>query len=146
MVATPERKQSLTLQTSMNEQHKQFQNALEELNTLPNPDKVRFLEDLLFYFTISSRGIWSDEKVSEFEKVEAFKWLNELYHRIWNIRFELEQEKSNDGITRLYENMKFYGEQSELLRVHLVPTTLGAFRNFKVKQQESDAPNNYLPK
>lgn len=118
----------------MNEQHKQFQDVLEELNTLAKLDKVRFLEELLFYFTISSRGIWSDEKVSELEKVEAFKWLNELCHRIWNIRFVLQQEESNDSITRLYENMKFYGEQSDLLRVHLVPTTIGAFRNFKAKQ------------
>ncbi|RPD43411.1 hypothetical protein [Paracnuella aquatica] len=130
----------------MNEQHQQFQNALEELSTLANPDKVRFLEELLFYFTISSRGIWSDEKVSEFEKVEAFKWLNELCHRIWNIKFELQREESNDSITRLYENMKFYREQSELLRVHLVPTTLGAFRNFEAKQQEPNAPNSCLPK
>jgi hypothetical protein len=140
MVAAPERKQS------MNEQHQLFQNALEELSTLANPDKVRFLEELLYCFTISSRGIWSDEKVSEFEKVEAFKWLNELYHRIWNIRYELQQEERNDCITRLYENMKFYGGQSELLRVHLVPTTLKAFRNFKAKQQEPDAPNSCLPK
>ena len=140
MVTAPERTQS------MNEQHQHFPNALEELSTLASPDKLRFLEELLFYFTISSRGIWSDETVSEFEKVEALKWLNELYHRIWNIRFELQREESNDSITRLYDSMKFFGEQSELLRVHLVPTTLGAFRNFKSKRQEPDTPNSCLPK
>jgi hypothetical protein len=68
------------------------------------------------------------------EKGDAFKWLNELAHRIWNIKFDLQRGEDNDSITRLYDNMKFYGEQSALLKMHLVPTTLGAFKNFKAKQ------------
>jgi hypothetical protein len=115
----------------MKNTHKQFQEAFDELLKLPISEKIKFLEELLFYFTLTGRGIWMDEKSSDTEKLEAFKWLNELMHRIWNRRIELQGNKDNDSITNLYENMKFYGEQSDLLREHLVPTFLGAFINYK---------------
>lgn len=117
----------------MNEAHKQFQEVFDELYALTIHKKMKFLEALMFYFTITSRGIWSDDKPSNADKVEAFKWLNELSHRIWNLLFELQRGEDSDSITRLYENMKFYGEQSGLLRSHLLPTILAAFGNFKAR-------------
>ena len=131
---------------AMKESHKLFQDAFSELYTLSTSDKIKFLEEVLFYFTIASRGIWSDNEPTDAEKVNAFKWLNELIHRIWNIRSDLQKEEDNDSITRLYKNFKFYGEQSALLQMYLVPTILGAFENFKSKQLDTDAPNNCLPK
>lgn len=70
---------------------------------------------MLFYFTIAGRGIWSDEQSTVAEKAEAFKWLNELIHEIWNICFALQGAKETDYANRLYENMRIYGEQSSLL-------------------------------
>ena len=122
----------------MKETHEQFQEVLDELGTLAHFDQIKFLDDLLFYFTIAGRGIWSDEKPSDAEKVDAFKWLNELLHRIWNIRSELQNDEGHDFVTRLYENMKFHGDQSTLLRMHLVPTTLGAFNIFKERQKSHE--------
>jgi len=118
----------------MSESHIRFQEVVNALHNLSIFDKIKFLEDLLFYFTLTGRGIWSDDKPSDPEKIEAFKWLNELSHRIWNIRAELQQGEDNDSITRLYENMRFYGEQSDLLRMHLLSTVLNAFEKFKMKQ------------
>ena len=118
---------------SMNEAHKQFQEVFDELYELTIHKKMKFLEALLFYFTITSRCIWSDDKPTDADKVEAFKWLNELSHRIWNLLFELQRDEDSDSITRLFENMKFYGKQSGLLRSHLLPTTLAAFENFKAR-------------
>lgn len=118
---------------AMNEAHKQFQEVFDELYELTIHKKMKFLEALLFYFTITSRGIWSDDKPTDADKVEAFKWLNELSHRIWNLLFELQRDEDSDSITRLFENMKFYGKQSGLLRSHLLPTTLAAFENFKAR-------------
>jgi hypothetical protein len=111
----------------------QFQEVFDELYELTIHKKMKFLEALLFYFTITSRGIWSDDKPTDADKVEAFKWLNELSHRIWNLLFELQRDEDSDSITRLFENMKFYGKQSGLLRSHLLPTTLAAFENFKAR-------------
>lgn len=114
-----------------------FQKTFEKLYLLSVNEKIIFLEELLFYSTLTGRGIWSDNKSTDTEKVEAFKWLNELCHRIWNIKFDLQHGDKKDSITRLYENMKFYGEQSELLREHLVQLTLGAFNNYIEKNRQS---------
>lgn len=116
------------------ESRKQFQEIFDELHTLSRLDKIKFLEELLYYFTIAGRGIWSDDQLSEFEMIEAFKWLNELTHRIWNIRSDLQQGVDEDSIARLYENMKFHHGQSSVMGSHLVPTTIAAFRRFKEKQ------------
>jgi hypothetical protein len=115
----------------MTDAQNRFLETFSELLTLSLQDRMLFLELLLFSFTVSARGIWSDEKASEKDKAEAFKWLNELNHRIWNIRFEQKEGIDSDSIIRLYENMKFYGEQSILLQGHLMPTILSAFEMFK---------------
>lgn len=115
----------------MADTHNRFQETFNDLFALPLQDKTSFLELFLFSFTISARGIWSDGQSTDAEKVEAFKWLNELNHRIWNIRSELKKGLDNDSINRLYENLKFYGEQSALLGQHLAPTLLSAFERFK---------------
>ncbi len=97
-------------------------------------DKILFIEMLLFQFTISGRAIWSDEESTNRDKAEAFKWLNELYHRIWNIRFELLTAEDNGSITRLFQNLKNYGEESETLRIHIIPTILSTFESFSRKK------------
>jgi hypothetical protein len=74
----------------MNEAQKQFLDVFEKLFTLTIADKIHFFEALLFYFTISSRRIGADDKTTDTEKVAAFKWLNEVTHRIWNILYGLQ--------------------------------------------------------
>ena len=111
--------------------HKQFHEVFNELYTLTIPMKIGFFEALQYNFTIASRSIWSEDEPSDAEKVEAFKWLNELSHRIWIIQFELQRGEDIDSINRLYQNMKFYGEQSNLLRGQLVPTTLASIEKFR---------------
>ena len=115
----------------MTEAHKRFQEAFDELFAVSLNNKSNFLEALLFYFTIAGRAIWSDELSSDLEKVVALKWLNELTHKVWTIKFELSEGVDFDSMNRLYELMKFYAEQSNLLRAQLVPTTLLAYDLFK---------------
>lgn len=115
----------------MNNSKNQLQEAFNGLYNLSIQEKVLFLESLLFSFTISVRAIWSDEQLPDKDKVEAFKWLNELNHRIWNIISELKEGVDTDSITRVYENLKFYSNQSALLTMHLAPTLLSAFERFK---------------
>lgn len=115
----------------MNTAYTKLQETLNELDAFSVSDKIIFLEVLLFQLTIAGRGIWLDDRPSDSEKVEAFKWLNELSHRIWNIRLDLLRGESDYSIIRLYENLKFYGEQSNLLRSHLAPITLSALESFK---------------
>lgn len=117
----------------MTDIHNHSQEVFDQLYKLSLENKVLFLELLIFSFTVSTRAIWSDEQSSDKDKVEAFKWLNELNHRIWNIRFDLKNDMDDDSITRLYSNMKFYGAQSALLQMHFIPAILSAFQQLQNK-------------
>ncbi len=119
----------------MNKTHKDFQYIFNELSALAISDKIVFMEMLLFNFTITGRAIWSEGQQSDSIKVEAFKWLNELSHRIWNILFDLRRGENNDSITRLYDHMKLYAEQSHLLSGHLAATTVMTFKSFEDRKQ-----------
>ncbi|MFT3680646.1 MAG: hypothetical protein QM791_10265 [Ferruginibacter sp.] len=118
---------------SSKESHTYFLEVFEQLNILSTSDKIKFFEALLFCFTITGRAIWSDDKATDTEKVEAFKWLNELCHRTWNIRCELQRNENNDSVNRLYENMKSYGGNSPLLMAHFIPAVLDAYDIYKNK-------------
>lgn len=50
--------------------------------TLDTAGRRRFLETLAHNLTVSARAVWDDEQLSDAEKVEQLKWLNEIQHRI----------------------------------------------------------------
>ncbi len=118
----------------MDAKESHLQRIFAELSQLSIAEKTKFHEILLFTFTIAGRGIWSDDSQTDNEKVNAYKWLNELLHRIWNIHFDLQDAQADHSIDRLAGNIKFYGEQSDLLRAHLFPTILTASKNFTTQQ------------
>ena len=41
-----------------------------------------FYETLAMNLTVSARAVWSDEALSDSEKVDQLKWLNEILHRV----------------------------------------------------------------
>lgn len=44
--------------------------------------RLRFLEQFSHELTIAIRAVWSDEELSDAEKVERIKWINEIHHRV----------------------------------------------------------------
>lgn len=115
----------------MNETQQQFQDVFTELYKLDYPGKKKFIEGLLFYFTIAGRAIYAAEKETDANKLAAFNWLNELTQRVCNLNHDLQHISGDEFVTRLYDNIKFYGGQSELLRIQLMPTTISAFEFIK---------------
>lgn len=106
------------------------------LETVHREEKLRYLNCFLSYFTIAGRGIDSSDNTDS-EKYEAYKWLNELTHRMWNIKYELEQGQDIEIIDRIYENIKFYADYSKLLSSHLIPTILASFDKFNATKEKS---------
>jgi hypothetical protein len=48
------------------------------------PDERRVVyERLWLELTIAGRAVWSDPGLSETEKLDGLKWLNEIQHRVW---------------------------------------------------------------
>ncbi|GEM_PF-2442001 len=115
----------------MNEKQLQIQQIFDDLFKATTQTRLNYIEALLFYFTITGRGIWSDEDFNDAEKLDAFKLLNELSHRVFNILHKLKIGNDDDTVMSLYNNLKFYSEQSELLRRHINPSVLLAYNNAK---------------
>lgn len=57
--------------------------------------KIIFYASLAHELTISIRYVWSDERLSDAEKIEAIKWINEIIHSVSSkIRIEAESADS----------------------------------------------------
>lgn len=54
----------------------------EQMAKLSADQRLHFYEVLAHNLTVEVRGIWSDVKLSDAEKVERMKWANELLHRV----------------------------------------------------------------
>jgi hypothetical protein len=52
------------------------------IGALDSEPRLLFYEALAHNLTVSVRAIWSNEKISDGEKVEQLKWLNEIMHRV----------------------------------------------------------------
>lgn len=74
---------------------------------LPNEAKIYFYETLAHNLTVVCRAIWSNETLSDSEKIEQMKWLNEIQHRIVSkikvVRLSLHEWKEAD-IIEMIEN------------------------------------------
>ncbi len=72
------------------------------ISELSKNEKVYFYERLAHNLTISCRGIWSCESLTDIEKIEQMKWLNEIQHRIVSkitvTRLERHEWKESDVI------------------------------------------------
>ena len=52
------------------------------IGTLSNDERLLFYELFAHNLTVVTRGIWSDETISDEEKVDRMKWVNEVLHRV----------------------------------------------------------------
>jgi hypothetical protein len=54
----------------------------EAVASLDDGRRRQFYETLAHNLTVCARAIWSDERLSDAEKVDQMKWLNEIQHRV----------------------------------------------------------------
>ena len=52
------------------------------IGALSDEERISFYEILAHNLTVCVRGIWSVEDLTDGEKVECLKWLNEIMHRV----------------------------------------------------------------
>jgi hypothetical protein len=55
---------------------------VSQVGSLSSETLLRFYELLAHNLTVSVRGVWSDETLTDSQKVERMKWLNEIMHQI----------------------------------------------------------------
>jgi hypothetical protein len=56
----------------------------DELESLPKHLRHRLFRRLWLNLTIAGRSIWSNPDLTDADKLNALKWLNEIQHRVWN--------------------------------------------------------------
>jgi hypothetical protein len=54
----------------------------EQMGKLTEEQRPHYYEVLAHNLTVGMRGIWSDEQISDAEKVDRMKWVNEILHRV----------------------------------------------------------------
>jgi hypothetical protein len=54
----------------------------EQMGKLTEEERLHYYEVLAHNLTVAVRGIWSDEQISDAEKVDRMKWVNEILHRV----------------------------------------------------------------
>jgi hypothetical protein len=52
------------------------------MGKLSDEQRLHYYEVLAQNLTIAIRGIWSDQQISDAEKVDRMKWVNEILHRV----------------------------------------------------------------
>ncbi len=70
---------------------------------LTGEQRLHFYEVLAHNLTVAIRGIWSDESISDTEKVERMKWVNEILHgataKVWVLRIKLHEWTEEDFVS-----------------------------------------------
>jgi hypothetical protein len=54
----------------------------ERMGRLSGEQRLHYYEVLAHNLTVAIRGIWSDERIDDAEKVDRMKWVNEILHRV----------------------------------------------------------------
>lgn len=92
--------------------------------------QILFLETLLAEMIVLNRCLWSEEKESLENRIEAMKWSNELAHRLFNLLFELRHEEPEEPMNGMAENINFYRKQSTLFSGYLGASIKAAYERY----------------
>lgn len=75
---------------------------------LSEEERIRFYEILAHNLTVSVRGIWSDENLTDSQKLEGLKWLNEIMHRVVMKAAYLRLQKNTMSESDSWEDIKHW--------------------------------------
>lgn len=77
---------------------------LNEIEALSENDRLHYYEILAHNLTILVRDIWSDDALSDANKIEYMKLVNEMMHRVtarvWKLRLN-QPDYTDDGMLRM---------------------------------------------
>ena len=88
-------------------------NLFEKVTMMDDAQRIRFYESLAHSLTISIRSVWSDDNLSEKEKVDRIKWINEISHRVINRIIDLRYQPSTWSDLDMWEMIKHNVKQHE---------------------------------
>ena len=82
------------------------------ITNLSEDERIRFYELLANNLTVNVRGIWSDENLSDAQKVECMRWLNEIMHEVVQKSAALRSRRHSYSEEESWESIKHCVSQS----------------------------------
>jgi hypothetical protein len=89
------------------------------IGELGDEERLRFYEYLAHNLTVSARAIWVDEGLTDGEKLENLKYLNEIMHRVTMKSAKLRTHKNTFSETDSWEDINDWVSRSPGLGPHV---------------------------
>jgi hypothetical protein len=89
------------------------------IGALSDERRISFYEALAHNLTVSVRGIWSDEHLTDSRKVECLKWVNEIMHGVVMKAALLRVQQNQLSESDSWEGIKHWVSQSPELESHV---------------------------
>ena len=90
------------------------------IGNLSDEERLRFYEILAHNLTVSIRAIWSEDNLSEAQKVEGMKWLNEIMHRVVQKSAALRMGRNSFSEEASWGSIQHWVSLSPMLSRHVV--------------------------
>ena len=98
-----------------------------QVGSLPQASLIRFYEILAHNLTVSIRSIWSNETLSDAQKVERMKWINEIMHRVVTKSAALRKNKNEYSEADFWGMMEHYMSLCPEITDEVVFATIGSY-------------------
>src|SRR2546426_820398 len=99
-----------------------------QVGSLSPENLLRFYEVLAHNLTVSVRAIWSDEALTDSQKVERMKWLNEIMHRITSKTAALRLNRNEYTEADTWKMMQHYVSQCPDLAADIAFATISSYQ------------------
>jgi hypothetical protein len=101
---------------------------VRDVGSLPMESLIQFYEILAHNLTVSVRAIWSDEGLTDAERVEQMKWLNEIMHRVVLKSAALRTNSNKMSESATWRMIEGYIAECPQLAVHISSAISFSFR------------------
>ena len=81
------------------------------IGELSEEERIRFYEILAHNLTVTVRGVWVDEQLTDREIVERLKFINEIMHRVVMKSAYLRTKRNTYSETDSWEDIKHWMAQ-----------------------------------
>jgi hypothetical protein len=99
-----------------------------QVGSLPPETLLRFYEVLAHNLTVGIRAVWSDDTLSDSQKVERMKWLNEIMHRITSKTAALRLNRNEFTEPDTWKMMQHYVSMCPDLATEIAFATISSYQ------------------
>jgi hypothetical protein len=89
------------------------------VGNLSDEERLRFYDHLAHNLTVSVRAVWSDDSLSDAEKVGCMKWLNEIMHGVVQKTAALRLGRNDFSEEYSWGAIRHWGSQNPEVKGHI---------------------------